>query len=175
MRNAVVRLVPESSHCERGPIHCPLNLTSSLDGEVGLKTLIPLLLLASLAGCDRISEYTSPSPRDLFAHANWYDGRRVTVCGNVKHGRDSCTLEICANGGDTCREPIPAWLSTKADCYAGESEQVDKAIVTGRFLDFSDAQRPDGTPAYAIAGADVAFVAGCGASGHEPILDETRP
>jgi hypothetical protein len=148
---------------------------SGLDEELGLKILVPLLLVASLAGCDRISEYTSPSPRDLLAHANWFDGRRVTVCGEVKHGRGSCTLEMCANGDGPCTEPVPAWLSTKPGCYAGESESMDKAMVTGRFLDFSDAQRPDGTPAYAIAGADVAFVAGCDASGHEPVSDETRP
>lgn len=139
-----------------------------------MKFLVSFLLIASLTGCGWISEYTSPSPRDLLAHANWFDGRRVTVCGDVKHGDDSCTLEICAKG-DTCREPIPAWLSTKADCYAGESEQVDKAMVTGRFLDFSDARRPDGTPAYAIAGADVAFVASCGAARHKPAPAGAKP
>jgi hypothetical protein len=143
-------------------------VASSFDGEAGLKILVPLLLVASLAGCDRISEYTSPSPRDLLAHASWFDGHQVMVCGDVKHGRGSCTLEICANGDDECREPVPAWLSTKSDCYAGESEKVDKAMVTGRFLDFSAARRPDGTPAYAIAGADVAFVVGCDANQREP-------
>jgi hypothetical protein len=143
--------------------------------ELGLKILVPLLLIASLGACDRISEYTSPSPRDLLAHAGWFDGRQVTVCGDVKHGLGSCTLEICAHGDGPCSEPVPAWLSTKSECYAGESARTDKAMVTGHFLDFSNAQRPDGTPAYAIAGADVAFVAGCDSNGHEPVPDGARP
>ena len=143
--------------------------------ELGLKILVPLLLIASLGACDRISEYTSPSPRDLLAHAGWFDGRQVTVCGDVKHGLGSCTLEICAHGDGPCTEPVPAWLSTKSECYAGESERTDKAMVTGHFIDFSNAQRPDGTPAYAIAGADVAFVAGCDSNGHEPVPDGARP
>ena len=133
-----------------------------------MKGLVALLLLASLPGCGRIEEYTSPSPRDLLTHAGWFDERHVSVCGNVRHGRDSCTLEICAEGGDTCARPVSAWLSTKPDCYAGESETVDKAMVSGRFIDFSDARPEHGRYDYAIAGADIAFVAGCDADGREP-------
>jgi hypothetical protein len=140
-----------------------------------MKGLVALLLLASLAGCGRISEYTSPTPRDLLAHAGWFDGRDVSVCGNVRHGRDSCTLEICADGGDTCANPVPAWLSTKSDCYAGESEMVDKATVSGRFLDLSDARPERGIPGYVIAGADVAFVAGCGANRGKPAPAGAKP
>lgn len=140
-----------------------------------MKGLVALLLLVLLAGCDRIHEYTSPSPRDLLAHAGWFDGRRVSVCGNVRHGRDSCTLETCADGGDTCAKPVSTWLSTKAACYAGESEAVDKAVVSGRFHDFSDARHEQPSYDYAIAGADVAFVAGCDAGGREPASAGSKP
>jgi hypothetical protein len=139
-----------------------------------MKATFALLLLVSLAGCDRIQEYTSPSPRDLLAHAGWFDGRRVSVCGNVRHGRDSCTLEICADGGDSCARPVSAWLSTKAACHAGDSEAVDKAIVSGRFLDFRDARQEQPEYDYAIAGADVSFVADCG-EGRRPDRPGSKP
>ena len=143
--------------------------------EKEMKGWVALLLLASLTGCGRISEYTSPSPRDLLAHARWFDGRDVGVCGNVRHGRDSCTLEICADGSDTCANPVSAWLSTKSDCYAGESEMVDKAMVSGRFLDLSHARPKRGIPGYVIAGADVAFVASCGAARRKPAPAGAKP
>lgn len=139
-----------------------------------MKGAFALLLLASLAGCGRIQEYTSPSPGDLLAHAGWFDGRRVHVCGNVRHGRDSCTLEICADGGDSCARPVSAWLSTKAACYAGDSESVDKAIVQGRFLDFSGARQGQPDFDYAIAGAGVTFVADCDA-GRQPGRSGSKP
>ena len=134
----------------------------------GMKGLIALLLLVLLAGCGRLLEYTTPSPRDLLAHAGWFDGRKVSVCGNVRHGLDSCTLEICADGDDTCAKPLSAWISTKSTCYTGKSAAIDKAIVSGRFLDFSDARQEHPSYDYAIAGADVTFVTGCDAGGSEP-------
>ena len=139
-----------------------------------MKGMFALVLLVPLAGCGRLQEYTAPTPRDLLAHAGWFDGRRVSVCGNVRHGRDSCTLEVCADGSDACATPVSAWLSTKTACYAGDSEAVDTAVVSGRFLDFSDARQKQPEYHYAIAGADVSFVAGCD-GGRQPDRTGLKP
>ena len=132
-----------------------------------MKGLLVLLPFLALSACSKLEEFRAPAPHHLLAHASWFDEQEVSVCGTVKHGQGSCTLEVCPDGSAYCPEPVSIWLSTTQHaCYTGATAALAQAVINGRFVASRGSPQEPG-PHYTLARATLQFVPSCGARSSE--------
>lgn len=121
-----------------------------------MKGFILLIVMLLLTSCAKWEEFAAPQPHHLLQHSGWFDERRVSVCGWVKHGQNSCTLEVCRDGSTSCANPVSVWISTKQlSCYTRRTQKVAPAIVRGRFFSL------ESETSFVLASAEVKFVEEC--------------